>query len=52
MLDASEVGRLQAGFNHMVAGLRDHERLRDLFGRHVGEGYVGGARPLIVTERT
>ncbi|WP_337193442.1 adenylate/guanylate cyclase domain-containing protein [Actinomadura rayongensis] len=35
--DASEVGQLQAGFNHMVAGLRQHERLRDLFGRHVGE---------------
>lgn len=35
--DASEVGQLQAGFNHMVTGLRDHERLRDLFGRHVGE---------------
>ncbi|MFC9977352.1 adenylate/guanylate cyclase domain-containing protein [Spirillospora sp. NPDC127200] len=35
--DASEVGQLQAGFNHMVAGLREHERLRDLFGRHVGE---------------
>ncbi|WP_019632285.1 adenylate/guanylate cyclase domain-containing protein [Actinomadura atramentaria] len=35
--DASEVGQLQAGFNHMVSGLRQHERLRDLFGRHVGE---------------
>ncbi|QFG27263.1 adenylate/guanylate cyclase domain-containing protein [Actinomadura sp. WMMB 499] len=35
--DASEVGQLQAGFNHMVSGLREHERLRDLFGRHVGE---------------
>ncbi|RFU42779.1 adenylate/guanylate cyclase domain-containing protein [Actinomadura logoneensis] len=35
--DASEVGQLQAGFNDMVAGLREHERLRDLFGRHVGE---------------
>ncbi|WP_018653802.1 adenylate/guanylate cyclase domain-containing protein [Actinomadura flavalba] len=35
--DASEVGRLQAGFNHMVTGLGQHERLRDLFGRHVGE---------------
>jgi adenylate cyclase len=35
--DASEVGQLQAGFNHMVAGLRENERLRDLFGRHVGE---------------
>src|SRR5947209_9771481 len=35
--DASEVGLLQAGFNRMVAGLRERERLRDLFGRQVGE---------------
>jgi adenylate cyclase len=35
--DGSEVGFLQAGFNHMAAGLRERERLRDLFGRHVGE---------------
>jgi adenylate cyclase len=35
--DASEVGLVQAGFNRMVAGLRERERLRDLFGRHVGE---------------
>ena len=35
--DASEVGRLQAGFNRMVGGLRERERLHDLFGRHVGE---------------
>jgi adenylate cyclase len=35
--DATEVGFLQAGFNHMAAGLRERERLRDLFGRHVGE---------------
>ncbi|MCP2339049.1 adenylate/guanylate cyclase domain-containing protein [Actinomadura rupiterrae] len=35
--DASEVGLLQAGFNHMAAGLREHERLQDLFGRQVGE---------------
>jgi adenylate cyclase len=34
--DGSEVGRLQAGFNGMVAGLRERERLRDLYGRHVG----------------
>ncbi|EKF25668.1 HAMP domain protein [Mycolicibacterium hassiacum DSM 44199] len=34
--DWSEIGRLQAGFNRMVAGLRERERLRDLFGRHVG----------------
>ena len=35
--DASEVGRLQAGFNRMAEGLRERERIRDLFGRHVGE---------------
>ena len=35
--DGSEVGLLEAGFNRMTAGLRDRERLRDLFGRHVGE---------------
>jgi adenylate cyclase len=34
--DVSEVGQLQAGFNAMVAGLRERERLRDLFGRQVG----------------
>jgi adenylate cyclase len=34
--DASELGLLQAGFNTMVAGLREREQLRDLFGRHVG----------------
>lgn len=38
--DASELGQLQAGFNHMVTGLRDNEQLRDLFGRHVGEDVV------------
>jgi adenylate cyclase len=35
--DSSEVGMLQAGFNSMVQGLRERARLRDLFGRHVGE---------------
>jgi len=35
-----EVGELQAGFNHMVAGLLEHQRLHDIFGRHVG--YRGG----------
>lgn len=38
--DATEVGLLQAGFNDMVAGLRERERLRDLFGRHVGQEVV------------
>ncbi|WP_099042047.1 adenylate/guanylate cyclase domain-containing protein [Mycobacterium neglectum] len=36
----SEIGRLQSGFNRMVAGLREREKLRDLFGRHVGEEVV------------
>ena len=35
--DGSELGVLQAGFNAMVAGLREREALRDLFGRHVGD---------------
>jgi adenylate cyclase len=38
--DGSEVGLLQAGFNRMVAGLRERERIRDLFGRQVGEDVV------------
>jgi adenylate cyclase len=35
--DGSELGLLQAGFNRMVAGLRERDQVRDLFGRHVGE---------------
>ncbi len=31
------MGLLQAGFNDMVTGLRERERIRDLFGRQVGE---------------
>ncbi len=34
--ERSEIGRLQTGFNRMVAGLAERDRLRDLFGRHVG----------------
>jgi adenylate cyclase len=41
--DGSEVGLLQAGFNEMVAGLRERERLRDLFGRQVGEDVARAA---------
>src|SRR4051794_11184619 len=33
--DGSEVGLLQAGFNRMVGGLRERERLRDAFGAFV-----------------
>ena len=47
--DGSEVGLLQAGFNRMAEGLRERERIRDLFGRQVGEDVAraalrGGAR--------
>lgn len=34
--DASEIGTLQTSVNYLAAGLREQERLRDLFGRHVG----------------
>ena len=34
--DAGEIGLLQEGVNTMAAGLAERERLRDLFGRHVG----------------
>jgi adenylate cyclase len=33
--DASEVGLLQSGFNRMVAGLRERERIRETFGAYV-----------------
>ncbi|OOK79417.1 HAMP domain protein [Mycobacterium kansasii] len=36
VFDATELGELQRGFNAMVHGLRERERVRDLFGRHVG----------------
>ena len=38
--ERSEIGQLQMGFNRMVAGLRERDQLRDLFGRHVGEEVV------------
>jgi adenylate cyclase len=41
--DGTEIGLLQAGFNRMVAGLRERERIRDLFGRHVGEDVAHAA---------
>jgi class 3 adenylate cyclase len=34
--DAGEIGLLQEGVNAMAAGLAERERMRDLFGRHVG----------------
>ncbi|OHR20563.1 adenylate cyclase [Corynebacterium sp. HMSC034A01] len=34
--DGSEIGVLQAGFNEMMKGLRDRQRVRDIFGQYVG----------------
>ena len=33
---AGDLGELQSGVNRMVEGLRERQRLADLFGRHVG----------------
>ncbi|MET0928227.1 MAG: adenylate/guanylate cyclase domain-containing protein, partial [Aeromicrobium sp.] len=41
--DGSELGLLQSGFNEMVQGLRERERIRDLFGRHVGQSVAKAA---------
>ncbi|CAM2792652.1 HAMP domain-containing protein [Mycobacterium simiae] len=49
VFDASELGLLQAGFNTMAAGLRERERLRDLFGRHVGREMARRAEQLAGT---
>jgi adenylate cyclase len=35
--DGTEIGLLQAGFNRMAEGLREREKIRELFGMHVGE---------------
>ncbi len=40
VFDGTELGSLQAGFNQMAAGLRERERIRDLFGRYVGPDVV------------
>jgi adenylate cyclase len=34
--DGSEVGLLQSGFNQMVGGLRERDRMQDLYSRQVG----------------
>ncbi len=36
VFDGTELGQLQRGFNQMVQGLRERERVRALFGQHVG----------------
>lgn len=43
VFDGTELGELQSGFNAMVAGLREREQVRDLFGRHVGREVAAAA---------
>lgn len=43
VFDGTELGQLQRGFNSMVTGLRERERVRDLFGRHVGREVAAAA---------
>jgi adenylate cyclase len=43
VFDGTELGELQSGFNAMVNGLRERERVRDLFGRHVGREVAAAA---------
>jgi adenylate cyclase len=43
VFDGTELGQLQRGFNSMVNGLRERERVRDLFGRHVGREVAAAA---------
>lgn len=43
VFDGTELGELQRGFNSMVGGLRERERVRDLFGRHVGREVAAAA---------
>jgi adenylate cyclase len=43
VFDGTELGELQRGFNSMVAGLRERERVRDLFGRYVGREVAAAA---------
>lgn len=43
VFDGTELGELQRGFNAMVGGLRERERIRDLFGRHVGREVAAAA---------
>jgi adenylate cyclase len=41
--DGGEIGLLQAGFNRMAVDIAERERLRDLFGRHVGRDVARAA---------
>ena len=41
--DGTELGQLQTGFNRMAEGLLEREKLRDVFGRHVGRDVAAAA---------
>lgn len=41
--DGTELGQLQTGFNRMAEGLRERERIRDVFGKHVGRDVAAAA---------
>ncbi|MFC9790968.1 adenylate/guanylate cyclase domain-containing protein [Rhodococcus sp. NPDC127528] len=41
--DGTELGELQSGFNRMAEGLRERERIQELFGRHVGRDVAEAA---------
>ncbi|MFD3813349.1 adenylate/guanylate cyclase domain-containing protein [Rhodococcus sp. NPDC058639] len=41
--DGTELGQLQAGFNRMAEGLRERERMREVFGKHVGRDVAAAA---------
>ncbi|MCD2193824.1 adenylate/guanylate cyclase domain-containing protein [Actinomycetospora endophytica] len=41
--DTTELGLLQSGFNTMVTGLRERDRVRELFGQQVGEDVAAAA---------
>ena len=43
VFDGTELGELQRGFNSMAEGLRERERVRDLFGKHVGREVAAAA---------
>ncbi|MGI8677886.1 MAG: adenylate/guanylate cyclase domain-containing protein [Jatrophihabitans sp.] len=47
--DPGEIGLVQNGFNDMVSGLRERDRVTDLFGRHVGSAVAAEAMSSGVT---
>lgn len=52
VFDGTELGQLQRGFNSMVHGLREREKVRDLFSRHVGREVAEAAEAATTGEMT